>query len=245
MRTRLILTACLMTMLVAARLWAEGCYVVDKGGNRIGGDSLTANEEGDLQLKIKGAVRTFKRGTYRYGYVPKPRQVELLEKAFEQERYDLVKEKAPEIFDTYKYLGWGDLISYWYGQAYIAEKNPAEALRKFEEGERYAGPHVDALAKGKVTAYLDLGKDKEAGELLGKLKGSPNDGVAAFGFYASGRLLEKDGKKKEAVLQYLKTVLLFEPGGSVAVERQQAKAAAAALLKQMGDPRHEQIAQME
>jgi tetratricopeptide (TPR) repeat protein len=244
MRTIASLAALFCLTAIPGRLLAQSCYVVDKSGNRIRGDALVANEAGDLQLKIGEAVRTFKAGTYRYGYVPKPRQVDLLEKAFEQQRYDMVKEKAPEIFEAYKHLGWGGLVAYFEGQACLAEGKAAEALQKFEAGERFAGPHADAVSKGKASAYLELGRDKEAAELLAKLKAAAGDDVAAFAFLASGKLLQKDGRTKEAVLEYLKTVLLFAPGAGFDVERRQAKEAAVALLKEMGDPRYEQIAQI-
>lgn len=97
---------------------------------------------------------------------------------------------------------------------------------------------------GLTQAYLALGNDKEARELLTKLKASDAKETVAFAFIASGQLLERENKKKEAVLEYLKTVLLFEPG-TVPRERQEAKARAVALLKGIGDERWQLIESME
>ncbi len=65
------------------------------------GYGLTAKPNGDLLLQGDQAGKVklpFKKGEYRYGYVRKPRGVELLEKAFQAGKYDVVLKAAPGVF---------------------------------------------------------------------------------------------------------------------------------------------------
>ena len=60
--------------------------------------------------------------------------------------------------------------------------------------------------------------------------------TAAFAFNVRGQILNGQGKKKEAVLEYLKTLVLFKPGIAPR-ERQNARQQVVALLKEMNDAR--------
>ncbi len=228
----------------AGAVWAQGAYVIDGQGNRIQGQDIIVKQNGDLELKIGNATRGFRSGSYKYAFVPKPNDVVLLEKALEQERFDVIVQQAPRIFENFKFVGWGGRIAYLEGSAYLEQKNYQKALDVFQNGERYAGPQMDQIMRGKVRAYLALDRAKDATPLLETLRKAEAPEIAAFAFNASGQLLEKQGKNKEAVLQYLKAVLLFEPavGG---YERKQAKQNVVALLKQMGDERHKTFQSME
>ncbi|MCF7853587.1 MAG: CDC27 family protein [Candidatus Pacebacteria bacterium] len=229
---------------------AADSFVVTNDGRRIEADSIRADNQGTLELRIGGATQSMRRGNYRKVFTPKPKPVELLEKAVAQGRYDIVRDKAPEVFDSYKYLGWGGHVATLHGQAYLENDNPERALQLFNQGDEYAKIQVNAdeqmayLNKGKAEALLDLNRTEQALNILGNLKTADSDELAAFSFNASGRLLAEQGKKKEAVLEYLKTVLLFEPD-TVPRERKEAKEQVVKLLKEMGDPRYEKFQTME
>jgi hypothetical protein len=49
--------------------------------------------------------------------------------------------------------------------------------------------------------------------------------------------LAKEGKSREAVLEYLKTLLLFEDSKSVKPYRDEAREQVVALMRKMGDPK--------
>ena len=229
---------------------AADSFVVTNDGRRLDADAIRADSQGTLEVRIGGATQTLRRGNYRTVSTPKPKPVELLEKAATQGRYDIVRDKAPEVFDAYRYLGWGGYIATRHGQAYLENNNPERALQIFNQGDDYAELQVNEeeqtalLNKGKAEALLDLGRTEQALGILKNLKTAGNDELAAFAFNAAGRLLAQQGKKKEAVLEYLKTVLLFEPG-NVQRERSEAKEQVVKLLKEMGDPRYEKFQSME
>ncbi|OPZ27327.1 MAG: hypothetical protein BWZ02_01685 [Lentisphaerae bacterium ADurb.BinA184] len=239
MRTAL-LTVSLLAVLGAATAAAQSCYVIDKAGVKINGDELAATATGDLTLKLGAASRQFKAGTYRLAYIPRPREVEALEKALQQKGYDTVVEKAPALYQRFKFLGWGGYIAALQSQAHLAKGEADKGLRVITAAEEFAGVHTDQVLKAKISALVELGKTAEAEPLLKRLRAAESDEIAAFAFLTSGRLLAKQDRPKDAILQYLKTVLLFKDGVADA-EKQEARRQVAALLKQIGDPRAKQF----
>lgn len=225
--------------------------IVRTDGTRIRGQRITANQQGDLQIVIgDGAQTTFRRGTYQKVSTPKPSAVENLEQAYVRERYDLIVQNGPQIYNDFRFLGWGGHIGYLLGQAQLRQGNAARALQTFEQSMRYAELQMNEdaqraqLNKGRVAALLELERNAEAETILTQLKGADAADVAAFAFVASARLHKARGNNREAVLEYMKTVLLFEPG-RVPEERNQAKQELVALLRDMNDPRHRMIEEMD
>lgn len=222
------------------------CYVVRRSGDKVKGVALEADGEGTLKLQMDagGPVQTFKSGSYQYAYVPKPKKVAALEKASEEGKHDVVLKYAGAVFDEYKYLGWGDYVAYLEGTAHIEQGDCARALQCFERGQRHKARHEEELAKGVISAYLGLKEYEKVRPILSKLMGSSDTSMAAFGFNTRGDILAAEGQKKEAVLDYLKTLLLFKPGVAER-ERQRAKQQAVELLKGMNDARWQDVAKID
>ena len=217
---------------------ARDCYVMQRSGEKLKGTELAAESDGTLKLQMEqgGPVQTFKPGTYAYGFVPRPPEVEQLDKALEAGKADTVLQQAAAAFDKYKYLGWGDHVAYLECLVYVQRKQFDLAQKAIERGQRYKARHEDELVKGSILAMLGLKQMDQAKPLLEKMMKSEDEGAAAFSFNVRGSILAQEGKKKEAALEYLKTLLLFKPG-TVKVERDEARRAVVALLKETGDPR--------
>jgi len=225
---------------------ARDCYVVRRSGQKVRGEALAAESDGTLQLKLgsSGPVQTFKPGTYLYGYIPKPKAVSDLERAFEGGSYDDVVKYAPAIFEKYKYLGWGDHVSYMEGMVYIDRKNYTQAQQAFERGSRFQAGHGEELVKGMVLALLGQKKIDEVQPMLERMMKAPDADAAAFAFNARGRILVQQGRKKEAVLEFLKALLLFRPG-TAEREREDARKQVVALLEELKDPRWKEFEKLE
>ncbi len=221
---------------------AKDAYVVLRSGEKVKGFALSASADGTLKLKLgnSGPVQTFKRGTYKYGFIAKPKEVKRLENAFDSGKYDTILKAAASIFEKYKYLGWGDHISYLEGMAQVERKKYADAKRTFERGQRYPARHTEELTKGFVKALIGLKEIAKAKPILAKMMKAADNETAAFAFNVRGMVLTQEGKQKEAVLEYLKTLLLFEPS-EAGRERAEAKKQALALLKGMNDARWKDI----
>jgi len=222
------------------------CYVVRRSGDRVRGAALKADSDGTLKLQMAagGPVQTFRRGSYLYAYVPKPKKVAALEKASEEGKHEIVLKYAGAVFEEYRFLGWGDYIAYLEAMSHIEAGDCARALKALERGQRYKARHEEELAKGLVTAYLGLKQYDKVKPILSKMMASGDTDMAAFGFNTRGDILAAEGQKKEAVLNYLKTLLLFKPGVARR-ERARAKQQAVALLKGMNDARWQDIAKID
>jgi hypothetical protein len=227
---------------------AKDCYVVGRSGEKVRGERLTAEKDGTLKLQLSagGPTQTFKPGAYAYAFVPKPEHVGNLEKAYLAGKYELVEKHGTAIFEKYKFLGWGDHISYLEGMVLIDRKDYAGAKRVFERGQKFQVKHGEELVKGMVLALLGLKETDQVKPMLDKMLKAADEQTAAFAFNVRGRILADEGKTKEAVLEYLKTVLLFKPGVAVADrERREAKQKVVALLEELKDPRAKEFEKLD
>ena len=217
---------------------AQRFFVVYPNGKRRACEDIKADAAGNLSMKDGASTLNLKRGQYRYVISPKPENVENLERAYSTGNHKAVLANAGKLFDTYKFLGWGGQIVSIEAMSKLATGDAAGALKSVQmaSSPELVGPHVDAVNKAKISALIALDRGGEAVPALQKLKASKDENLAAFAFLADGQILEKEGRQQEAVLAYLKTVLLFKDG-VVDDEKRQARKRLAAILDELGDPR--------
>ncbi len=218
---------------------AGQCWVLTRSGQRISGIRLTARPDGTLELALgrRGPIQRFRPGAYRAAFIPEPNYVRRLALLFEQKQYDQVIQFAPNLFNQLKFLGWGDYIAALHASALLEKGRAKEALQVIQAAQPFVGLHGDELTRARVLALVKLGKKEQALAELKKLSGSNNPKLAAFAFNLRGDILAEEGKKKDAVLQYLKTVLLFSQA-ELGPERTDARKKVVALLKELKDPRY-------
>ena len=223
------------------------CWVIDSRGKKHKGIHVQIkNPQGDLELIVDGRVRLpFKAGSYRAAFVPKPKEVAQLEEQYKKEKYTAVVQQADALFNTYKFVGWGDGIAAMKGMSLLQLQRPKEALAAFAWGQRYPGRYRDVILRGTVLAMLDMKTPEKAEPLLAKMITSSKPANAAFAFNARGRILEDAGKSKEAVLEYLIVLLFFKDNASVREYREEARTHAVALMKEMHDQRWRRIAEIK
>ena len=224
--------------------------VVLRNGERRAARSIEAVAGGGIKIEdSNGQSMTLKPGRYKEAYVPEPRQVDALEKALERKEYDSVIKFAPLASQKFGVLGWGDKIAYLEGTAYLAKKLPEKAAAAFARGKVFKGTYFtygDELARGRVLAMLALGKLDSVRADLDTMVRSRRKADAAMALNARGQILAKEGKSKEAVLEYLKTLLLFDSGDKgVAPFRDEARKQVVALMRKMGDPKWRMFVDME
>lgn len=212
-------------------------YIVNAQGGKVYGDKLTADKDGNLQLQIAGGAgsQVFKAGTYKYAVTPKPPEVKKLEDGKPEEVLAL----STAVYNAYRYLGWGGHTCYLEGMAKL-DKDPAAAMQSFDRGVACRDENAtDELRKGKIMALIKLKKNTEATTELDKLVLANDERTAAFAFNARAQLYleENPPNKKDAVVQYLKTFMVFKAGGAADKERAEAKRNLVKLLKELGDQR--------
>ena len=226
-------------MMLSLSAWAQkkDYYVIDPRGSQVVGESLTADRDGNLTLIMTGGQSfTYKKGQYKSAHVPKPKDVVILEQNMEQKKTDYVLKEAPGVFAKYQYLGWGGHTAALEGQAQLATGNYQAALQCFDRSLVINDQEPAEALQGKVMALVGLKRNADALALVEKWIAVADDKTAPSAFNARGQLLAAEGKKREAVLEYLKTLLLFKPEEAVA-ERAAARKAVVALLKDMGGRR--------
>lgn len=239
-----ILIAILMGMASVGMLQAQqqNCYLIKPDGSRQRAVAIqVANPQGDLMVNVdgRGAVN-LRRGSYRYAMIPKPQEVQQLEQLFEAEKFQELTQQAAAVFEAYKFLGWGDVIGGLEAEAYLALQKGEDARRVLARSVPFVAERPDALMRANLLIMLENKEYEKIDAELGKLVLSKEDAHAAFAFNMRGQICAIQGQKKQAVLEYLKTMLLFD-GRKVRKERAEAKKQAVALMKELNDPRVSKI----
>lgn len=236
------LMAVAVLLIASSRLGAQAkpaCYVVDNSGTRIPGVSITAEENGDLVLQpdASGKIkRPFKAGSYRYAFVPKPAEVGELEKLVEAKNHADIIKAAPAAFRKYRSLGWSYAITAIHVEALLAEDKVNEAKRVFQEGARFPGEFREKMENAEIRILVASKDYDRAEDRLKKQMLNADEAVAAQAFCLRGLVAEARGDKKQAILEYMKPLMLFDAkkGGEY---RSEAKKHAVRLMKELNDPR--------
>lgn len=229
-------------LLTGSRLSAQAkptCFVVDNTGNRIPGVNITAEENGDLVLQpdASGKIkRPFKAGSYRYAFIPKPTEVTELEKLAETKKYADLLKAAPPVFNKYRSLGWSYVIAALQVEALLADDKVSEAKRIFQEGARFPGEFREKMENAEILILVASKDYDRADERLKRQMLNADEQVAAQAFCLRGMVAEARGDKKQAILEYMKPLMLFDAkkGGEY---RSVAKKNAVRLMQELNDPR--------
>ena len=231
----------------ALSTYAQKCYVVKADGSQLKAfDIKVKSPNGDLNVLVKQGQQPllFSRNMYRFAVVPKPQQVEQLGAALLADKYDDVLAASKQLYEAYKFLGWGDYIACCQAQAYLGKNNFDEANKALALAKRTPGPNREDIIETEIKCLIKAQKYDKTEELLKNLMMSKDDTIAAKAFNMRGEALLAQGQKKQAVLEYLKTLLLFDKKKAQA-ERAYAKKQAVAIMKELKDPRVGKIEAME
>lgn len=246
MRTKLLcaLVAIAMTGLLPAVFAQRSEWWVKKRNNQVvEGERIAADEQGNLMVTLNArdnVTATIKRSDVADVHTPEPSVIRTLSSLYEQEAYDrILTDDLDKVFDRFKFLGWADEIGYIKGMSMLKQGKAEEAEKVFDEAMRYVYTFEDrgTLQRGLVEAYMAQGKYDDAKEIVSDMS-TKDPTTAAYAYNLRGRLLENDGKKRDAVLQHLKVIMLFPDAGSITKSSYEH---AIELLKSMKDRRHVEL----
>ena len=238
----------ILALFLVGSSWAQRSkrtpyYVVDRQGNIVYGTAIQADSSGKISIKLDGgASRSFASGQYRSAHAPVPQGVKDANRFMSQGQWDAALGKLDAAWRTHKYLGAAGLIARMRSTCFIKKGQAAQADSALTEGLRF---EKDADGKTKLNAaraevQIAQGDLKGAEATLGRIRGGLDDQeTATFVFNTRGMLLNKKGQKRDAVLQYLKTVLLYPKAGHT---RKEALEQVVAILKELNDNRAGQFA---
>ncbi len=232
-------TLLLLLLSVTATQAAKDHWIIKTDGSRIEGVGIEADSQGNLKIKLEAdrdIATTVKWGEYRSVRTPEPREVKAIASFFARNEHAKVISAVGQVFDRFKFLGWADELKYMEGMSHLAGQQFEKALETFTTGAKFTmdPDEKSKLNRGMIEAHIALDQFDKAAGLLDQLSVKDPD-TAAYRFSIKGRLLEQQGKKRDAVLNHLKVIMLYPDAGEV---RKDAYQHVIRLLKSMNDNRY-------
>ena len=224
---------------------AEESYVVTAQGEKIITSSLRADATGAVWYKPEGSAAEIKANlrAYQEAHIPQPPEVREMDAAFKARNYaGVIKAAASALPKNYQFLGWGGWMALCEGNAYFAQANYPTALASYERGVSlpFKDQYTGELYRGKVLCLQKLNRKDEAKAVVEKMFVNADAKTVAFAFNTRAELLVGENRKREAILDYLKTLLLCK-NEEAQEARETARSRVKALLVELKDPRAGEI----
>ena len=177
-------------------------------------ESITANSSGVLTFKSGGATQQIKPGKYIYARITKPKYISSADKKLSLKQYAPAIDAYNKAYAKYKYLGWGTYCLYKKAYAQARMKKNKEAIATLKKIQKPIDPEMKKIYTKSKELLTDLniktGNLSAARQEMQSIGKSSNPRVIAKSNNKQGDILLKNGKRKEALLMYLRTVLLID-----------------------------------
>ena len=224
---------------------AEESYVVTPQSGKIIVSSLRADATGAVWYKPENSPAEIKAniGTYQEAHIPQPPEVREMDAAFKARNYaGVIAAVAKATPKNYQFLGWGGWMALCEGNSYAAQGNYPVAMASYERGISlpFKDQYTGELYRGKVVCLQKLNRKEDAKAVVAKMFVNADVKTVAFAFNTRAELLAGEGKKREAILDYLKTLLLCK-NEEAQDARETARVRVKALLTELKDPRAGEI----
>lgn len=203
-----------MALIASSTLMVDAASFIQTKSKKITADKITSDSKGNLTYKSSGFSQKVKPNKYLYARIPMPKSIAKAYKSLKSKKYDAALKAFNTAYAKYRYLGWNVYCIYYSGIALDRLKKTDAAIAKLnelksmpldsEKMERYL-----EAKKLLATLYIEKGDFPKAQNVLKELGNAKNSEIAAFSNVKQGDILLKQGKKKDALLMYLRTVLLF------------------------------------
>ncbi len=227
---------------------AEPCIIKGLDDKDFQVDEIKALPTGDLEYvsgasKIKSKIQ---KGKYKWAWVPKPKEVSEADAALKGGKFKDAADKYKKAFESYRILGWDVYCIVKEAECLAKNDQKPDAIKRLAElkGYKLVNPKQedDLMEAFKLlsTLYIETGDSASAEPLLEEMGKSKEEDIAAFAFNRRGDILYKQGNKKDAVIMYLQTALLFPKSSA----RPEALLKTANTLGEMKDPRGVKFAEM-
>jgi tetratricopeptide (TPR) repeat protein len=212
-------------------------FVINSAGVQIDGAAIQSSPDGTVLLTTgNGQVLTFHSGTYRQAFADKPKemfQVEAMAKKGELAEAAAILRRVKE---TYTFLGWDLRAGQMLARVELAQKNFPAAVSEYD-ALFAAQPQLKKIPAERahyMQALLGAGRIQETAVLIDEEIASGSREAAARAQIVRGDMKAASGQYEEALLDYLRTALLFAEQKDVLPE---ALYKTAVALKKSNDPR--------
>lgn len=212
-------------------------YVINSAGQRVDGAAIQSAADGTISLTtLNGQTLTFRAGTYEQAFADQPPELAQVAALAKAKQYDAAADLLGKIKTAYRFLGWDMRASQMLARVELARENFEAAAAEYEELFA-AQPQLKTVPTERaryMQALLGAGRVAETAVLVDEDIASGSREAAARAQIVRGDMKAKSGQIEEALLDYLRTAILFEDQTDVLPE---ATYKTAVALKKLSDPR--------
>lgn len=182
---------------------------------RIVADKISASSRGELTYTAAGFSQRLGPEGYIYARVPRPDLVATGMSQIRSKNFAQAVETYNRLYNEYRFLGWDAEAVFW--AAFALEKlgKNKEAIDKLnllteppKDPERIS--RYLEVKKLLAELYITEKNLDDAQKVLRELGAAKSDSIAAFSNNKQGDILLIQGKRRDALLMYLRTALLFD-----------------------------------
>ena len=212
-------------------------FVINSAGKQVNGSAIRSAPDGTVLLTtLNGQTLTFRKGSYRQAFADKPREMVQVEELVKQKNLIAVVQILRRVKEEYQFLGWDQRASLMLARVYLPLKQFEDSAREYEELFKVQ-PKFKAVPKERANymqALLGSGRTEEVAKMIDEDIASGSREAAARAQVVRGDMKAASGQHEEALLDYLRTAILFKAQTAVLPE---ATYKTAVALKNLNDPR--------
>ncbi|MBC8207127.1 MAG: hypothetical protein ISR85_03980 [Kiritimatiellales bacterium] len=227
---------CLLIMFLASGVSAAP-FVINSAGKQVDGSAIQSAPDGTVSLTtLSGQTLTFRKGTYRQAFADKPKEMVRVEELVKQKNLIAVVEILRRVKEEYQFLGWDQRASLMLARVYLPMRQFEDSAREYEELFAVQ-PNLKTVPKERANymqALLGAGRTEEVAKMIDEDIASGSREAAARAQVVRGDMKAAGGQYEEALLDYLRTAILFKAQTAVLPE---ATYKTALALKNLNDPR--------
>ncbi|MCK5843970.1 MAG: hypothetical protein KAG97_04625 [Victivallales bacterium] len=212
-------------------------FVINSAGNRVTGSAIQSVADGTILLTtLNGQTLTFRPGTYRQAFADKPQEMSRIEALAKKGDLAGVAEMLLRVKEQYRFLGWDQRAGLMLARVYLPLKRYEDSAREYEELFATQPKFKKSLKERSnyMQALLGAGRIRDVAAMIDEDIASGSREAAARAQIVRGDMKAAGGQHEEALLDYLRTTILFRAQTTVLPE---ATYKTAVALKKMNDPR--------
>lgn len=217
-------------------LQSMAATVILSNGKRIDGTTIRANRSGDIILTTTAGQQTFPKGTYTKAIADKPAEFDQARSLAGQGKHEEAIALLEKIANDYRFLDWDNHSYMAIASIHSSQGKHDEAVAAYDRVIRLSPELKDdaQFQAGYRGALLAAGKFEQLEPMLQSAITSGSRADAARAQVMRGDIRLAQGQIETAVMDYLRTAILFESEADVQPE---ALFKAGTGLEQLRDPR--------
>ena len=212
-------------------------FVINSAGSKVSGVSIQSAADGTILLTtLNGQTLTFSAESYQQAYADKPEEMAQVESFVQNGDLSEAVELLCDLKKRYRFLGWDHRAGLMLARIYLPLKRYADSVREYEElfivqPDWQENPRERA---NYMQALLGAQRIEEVAAMIDEDIASGSREAAARAQVVRGDMKAAAGQQEEALLDYLRTTILFRAQIAVLPE---ATYKTAVALKALNDPR--------